>query len=377
MSLTNHFAPNPGKLSNRSGLGSAPLVSVTALAGIPQFVREAFGERVLRRANEAAMLDIEAIEDQDCFIPHITMTTFANTVAKLSGEENFGLIVAPHLSITNYGCWGEYMLGAPTLGGAIERAIATMGFHSKGDVMSLTIAGGEAQLSYASAAKGMEGYPHIACGTAGVLVSICRAFLPAHWRPLRVELDIAPPKRVGVFENALECPILFGAPRVSVCMEAKRLHRPPRRPRLYPLITIEDLARARVELRKLDGLRDVIAQQIWSQLLAGKVSIESAAQSLDTSVRTLQRELNREGTDFRSLANAVRTKRAIELLRHTDASITTISMALGYSASAHFARAFRHATGLSPQEFRQSSASTVAARLPDTQDRHIHTGVVR
>jgi AraC-like DNA-binding protein len=363
MPLTNHFAPSPGKLSYRSGLGTTPFVSVTALTGVPQFVREAFGERLLRRANEAAMLDIEAIEDQDCFIPHITMTTFANTVAKLSGEENFGLIVAPHLSIANYGCWGEYMLGAPTLGGAIERAIATMAFHSKGDVMSLTIAGGEAQLSYESAAKGMEGYPHIACGTAGVLVSICRAFLPVHWQPQRIELDVARPRHPGIFEDIFECPVLFNAPKVSVCLETNRLRSAPREPR-HSLLTVGDLARARVEIRKLTGLRDIIAQQIWSQVLTGNVSIESAARSLGTSIRTLQRALNQEGTDFRSLANAMRTRRAMELLQETDASITHISMILGYAAPPHFSRAFRNTTGMSPQEFRQRSSPAVPTRVP-------------
>lgn len=343
----------PAKLSS-SRLGSISVLSVTALAGVPDFVRCAFGERVLRRANQVAMLDIEAIEDQNCFIPHITLTTFADTIARAAGEENFGLIVAPHLSIANYGSWGGYMLGASTLGAAIERGIATVGFHSKGDIFSITIADGEARLSYASAAKGMDGYPHVACGTAGVLLSICHAFLSTRWRPLRIELDIARPRDPNVFEDAFDCPVLFDAPKISVCFEARRLRTPPRRPGPYPLMTIEDLARARLELSKLDGLRDIIAQQIWSQVLAGKVSIESAARSLDTSVRTLQRELNREGTDFRALANAMRTKRAIELLRHTDASITNISMTLGYSAPAHFTRAFRNATGMTPQEFRTS-----------------------
>jgi AraC-like DNA-binding protein len=357
---TAHFAPTPRKLS-RSRLGSSSVLSVTALAGVPDFVRRAFGERVLQRANRAAMLDIEAIDDQNCFIPHITMTTFANTVAKLSGEENFGLVVAPHLSITNYGCWGEYMLSAPTLGAAVERGAATIGFHSKGDVFSITIADCEARLSYVSAAKGMDGYPHVACGTAGVLVSICRAFLSAHWRPLRIELDIPRPRRPNVFEDAFDCPVLFDAPRVSVCFEATLLRMPPCRPGRYSLITIADLARARLELSKLDSLRDIVAQQIWSQLLTGNVSIESAACSLGTSVRTLQRELNREGTDFRSLANTMRTKRATELLRQTDGSITTIAATLGYSAPNHFARAFHKATGMNPTEFRQQALSHLLA----------------
>jgi hypothetical protein len=93
MALNCHFAPTPKKLSyTRSG--SIAVVSVTALAGVSGFVRNAFGENVLSRANEAAMLDIEAIEDQDCFIPHVTLSAFINATARHSGEETLGLLLA-------------------------------------------------------------------------------------------------------------------------------------------------------------------------------------------------------------------------------------------------------------------------------------------
>jgi AraC-like DNA-binding protein len=353
---TNHFAPASVKISR--ALDSTPVISVTALAGVPAFVRHAFGQRLLTRANRAAMLDIEAIEDQDCFIPHATMTTFAEAVARFSGEENFGLLVAPHLSIANYGCWGQYLLGAPTLGAAIRRGVATIGFHSKGDALSVAISDGEARLSYSSAAKGQQGYPHVACGAAGVVLSICRLFLPKDWRPRCVELDFAAPARPGAFEDAFECPVVFDAPRVSICLDAGDLAATSTQQLAHSLVTVDDLARARVECNDLNRLRDIIAQQVWSQVLAGQVSIESAARSINTSVRTLQRELNREGTDFRTIANAMRGKRAAELLRDTSISITGISTSLGYSAPAHFARAFRKATGLSPAEFRQRRAET-------------------
>ncbi|MCV3739377.1 helix-turn-helix transcriptional regulator [Rhizobium sp. TRM96647] len=98
---------------------------------------------------------------------------------------------------------------------------------------------------------------------------------------------------------------------------------------------------------------DVVVAQIWAQVLAGGASVESAARALDTSVRSLQRTLNREGTDFRTLTNVIRIQRARELLEGTRASITEISAALGYSAPAHFARTFRKATGVAPQEFRR------------------------
>jgi len=56
----------------------------------------------------------------------------------------------------------------------------------------------------------------------------------------------------------------------------------------------------------------------------------------------------------------MRTRRAAELLRDTTSSVTEISALLGYSAPAHFARAFRNSTGVSPHEFRRHFASQIA-----------------
>jgi AraC-like DNA-binding protein len=352
MTRTTHFAPKPGKLSMAPGMGATPVISVTALAGISAVVRHTFGERILRCANQAAMLDIEAIEDQDCFIPHGTMTTFVDTVARLAGEKNLGLMLAPHLTIANYGCWGAYVLSAHTLGEAIERAIATLGFHTKGDRLAPSFINGRMRLSYFSAAKAQDGYSHVACGVAGVIVSLCKFYLSDDWRPERTELDIPRPDRSGIFEDAFECPVYFDAAQVAVLLDTERLSEASKNYTAGSPVTVEDLARARIECSTLNGLRDVIAQQIWSQVLTGQASIESAARSVNISVRSLQRELNREGTDFRTMVNSMRTRRAIELLRNGGTSVTAVSMALGYSSPAHFSRAFHRATGRNPRDFR-------------------------
>ena len=49
-------------------------------------MRELFGDKVLRQAKHAAMLDIEIIEDQECFIPQLSMTAFLETIEWRSGE---------------------------------------------------------------------------------------------------------------------------------------------------------------------------------------------------------------------------------------------------------------------------------------------------
>jgi len=333
-----------------------PLLSVTALAGVPGLVRQAFGEKALRQANRAAMLDIEAIEDRDCFIPHATMTRFLAELERRTGEPHLGLLLAPHLSLANYGCWGSYVLGGETLGAAIGRSMQAMGYHSRGDHIALTVEGATAALRYFSAARGRDGYAHVALGAVGVMLSLFRFYLSPRWRPLRIELDIPrPQRRKAPFEDAFGCPVNFDSPVAAICFDAHMLDTPRRPGTAGPILTIEDVARARQEPASRDVLVGVVAAQLWAQVLSGAVSIDSTAQALDTSIRSLQRALDRSGTDFRTLVTAVRIRRARELLSGTGLPVTDIATELGYSAPANFARAFRKATGLAPQAFRNTS----------------------
>lgn len=350
---TTHFAPVPRRLPREGDVSAPTMISVTALARVPAMVRHAFGETVLQHANRAAMLDIELIEDRDCFIPHATMTDFLGEIERRTKEEHIGLLVAPYLSFEGYGCWGDYVLAGDTLEAAIRRAAATIGYHSCGEAITLSIAGGMARFAYFSAARGNSAYPTIAAGAAGVMVDLCRSFAPPGWHPARIDLDIARPRAAASFEETFGCPVVFNAPAVAVWFRAGRLG--ARRPRSSRrrLMTVEDLARARLDPASRGDLIGVVSAQIWTQVLAGAVSLDGAAHALDIGTRTLQRALQVHGTDFRSLGNAIRARRAGELLRGTDASVTDISAELGYSAPANFARAFRKVTGLAPEDFRR------------------------
>lgn len=358
-----HFPPAPAKLSLRNAGAAPPVVSIAALAGVSPWVRHTFGEKVLQQANRAVMLDIEAIEDQNCYIPHATMTGFLAEIERQSGQRDFGLLIAPHLSLERYGCWGSYVLAGETLGEAIGRAISTLAYHSRGDRMKLAVAGGAARVSYHNAARGRPGYLHVASGTAGVLLSLFRSYLPPDWCPRMIELDVPRPRNAGSFEDAFACPVVFDAAAIAIRFDASLLEcrairrADPRR------VTLADLARARLEPASLESFRGVVVAQIWTQVLAGAVSIDRTALALGVSVRTLQRALHCELTDFRELANLIRLQRAKELLAETRASITDISNLLGYSAPANFARAFRRSSGTTPQHFR---ASLMADRDGDT-----------
>jgi AraC-like DNA-binding protein len=329
-----------------------PVISSHILHGLPAFVRREMGEKALLRANRAIGLDLELIEGENCFIPHAAVIGFVEATARAAGEANFGALIAPMMNVANYGSFGRYVFGADTLGQALERTISGLCFHSTDDKMSVAIVGDEVRYSYVFALAGHTGYGNIACAAAGVLLSLFSAYLSPDWRPLRVELDTDRPSQAGLFEDVLQCPVLFNAPAVTVVTERHHLSAAPRRAP-WPIVTIEDVARDRRGEAPRE-LLDVVVEQIRAQVLTGSVSIDSVARSIDASVRTLQRELNQAGTDFRSLASAARAQRAIELLRHASGSITSVSAELGYSSPANFARAFRKVIGSGPRDFRSN-----------------------
>lgn len=341
----------------RSGayqIAAVPVISSYVLQGLPAFVRDEIGEKALQCANRAAGFDVELIEDRNCFIPQQAVLGFVEAIARSAGEPNLGLLLVPAMNVAAYGSFGRYVFGGDTLGRAVSRSVAALRYHSTYDTLSVTTSGDEVRYSYTFASAGSNGYEIVASAAAGELLSLFRAYLPDSWRPLRVELDIEPPGKISLFEDVFQCPVLFNAPAVTVVVERHRMTAASKRPS-RSIVTLEDVARERPDGAPRSLLK-IAVEQIRAQLLSGSVSVDDMARSMDTSVRTLQRELDRAGTDFRSLASAIKVQRATELLQQTNISITNISEELGYSSPAGFTRAFRKATGFGPREFRMKES---------------------
>jgi AraC-like DNA-binding protein len=81
---------------------------------------------------------------------------------------------------------------------------------------------------------------------------------------------------------------------------------------------------------------------------------EQVAQELFMSVRTMHRLLQREGTNFREIANEAIAIRAKRLLEGSQLSVSQIALELGYSDLANFSRAFRRQVGVTPSHYRQA-----------------------
>jgi len=96
-----------------------------------------------------------------------------------------------------------------------------------------------------------------------------------------------------------------------------------------------------------------IRQIINTYTLTKNISIEEVANIADMSVRSLQRRLTDSGLKFNDLLNQAKYRHAKQKLQSSRLPVTEIAKSLGYSDPAHFTRAFRRWSGLSPTDFRK------------------------
>ena len=104
------------------------------------------------------------------------------------------------------------------------------------------------------------------------------------------------------------------------------------------------------------GQDDMIARlnvALTPYLAGGYPTIDLAAEIAGTSVRNLQRRLDRMQTSYSKVIDALRIERALSLLQETDLKILDIALMLGYRDPSNFARAIRRITGSSPRDLRR------------------------
>lgn len=107
------------------------------------------------------------------------------------------------------------------------------------------------------------------------------------------------------------------------------------------------------------------AERVRAALLetlpAGDHTMTTVARHLATSPRTLQRQLQAEGTTFQAVLTGTREHLARHYLTHSTMTTAEIAYLLAYDDTNSFYRAFRTWTGATPDTVRTATTSTTAA----------------
>jgi AraC-like DNA-binding protein len=109
-----------------------------------------------------------------------------------------------------------------------------------------------------------------------------------------------------------------------------------------------------------------VENAIAALLPHGETRVETVAQRLRVSPRTLRRKLAAEGVTFAGILEDLRFALAKHYLAEQDLSISRIAWLLGYTEVSAFSHAFRRWTGRTPRadrtRRRRPAAATRAAR---------------
>jgi AraC-like DNA-binding protein len=168
-------------------------------------------------------------------------------------------------------------------------------------------------------------------------------------RPLRISAP-EPPADPRPYVDFLGAPVDRG-PRESITFSAADADR--------PFLTADqgmweffepELRRRLSELRSGATAAERVRAALLELLPAGSVSMDAVARSLTVSTRTLQRQLNLEGTTFQTVLNDTREALARHYLAHSGLTVREIAFLLGYEDPNSFYRAFHSWTGKTPAQ---------------------------
>jgi len=82
-------------------------------------------------------------------------------------------------------------------------------------------------------------------------------------------------------------------------------------------------------------------------------TIEQLSAAMKFSPQTLRRRLHSEGSNLHDIKQQIRRDLAIYHLTQDTLSVEAIALAVGYTETSNFVRAFKLWTGLSPLQFRK------------------------
>ena len=108
---------------------------------------------------------------------------------------------------------------------------------------------------------------------------------------------------------------------------------------------------------RADSVLNRILRFIREQLIHGPPSIEQAADHLDVSVRTLQRQLEADGMTYKALVDDARKELGGRYISNEELSLVDVALMLGFSEQSSFQRAFKRWYSLTPGEYRRQAVA--------------------
>jgi len=269
-------------------------------------------------------------------------------------DHMLGMHFGKRVRYRSYAGLGQMLITCKTVGDAIRASADNIGYVGAGS-FELIEAPKTLTLVYKPYS---EEIPAIDCRIEASLLPFSQLSRLATGgiTPVEVQLKRHQPENSAKFAELFRAPVTFGAKINAIIWQLSDLAQPMQdaNPALNALLRshikseIENPFTATFQLRKL-------FQSWFAADLSNKITLRSMADMLGLSARSLQRQLAKEKTSFRTELVKARLNAAEYYLKETTLPVAEIAARLGYSEPAPFVRAFNVQKGISPKQYRIKS----------------------
>lgn len=308
----------------------------------------------LERLMAQAGIPSELLDNPAAAVPLKTAFRFAELACRTLGTEHLGLQVGLETSFEDLGPYGQTLQGALTLADYLQKGIALYDRLITGQRFWLSRHGQELRLNLASPGEPELGGYQSHLESLVVSIANIRGAAGPDWSPREISLAYAAKEDLPDIEHFAGTRVLRGTGETYLTIPSGMLGW-----RFFGKRGATEANAASPLIQPLPtNLPDMVQLQIGCLLAERAFQIDTVAEALAMSRRSLQRALAQVGVSYAQILTEVRMRRAADWLDNTDKPVAEIAFDLGYTDASNFTRAFRRRLGVAPQAFREAARGT-------------------
>lgn len=330
------------------------LIRSAILDGAAELIR-ARGVRPSLIARRAGLPNA-ALGDPDLLVPAIAVLRFFEAAAQACRESSWGLSMARGARLAAIiGPLWVLLRNARTVGQMCDELADNFDLYSDAALARLERIKGGALLSWTTTTGQHESEVQMAEFALSVFANEIRSHLHRDWKPSAVLFRHAEPRGSlapyrAIFGNDLR----FNQDCNALLLDKATLEAPLKARGTSARALAIRVVRLEEERPEKHLARSVEAV-VRSLMPYAPCTIGEVSRALDLAPRTLQARLQRQGTSFVQIRDAVRADLASKYLRYSDLSAAQVAEILGYADPTSFSRSFRRWNGQSLRELRSRS----------------------
>lgn len=277
----------------------------------------------------------------------------ADNALRLTGNPALGLDLGRHLHLANLGMLGMAVMNSKDLQAALGLGLSYYRTVAPSWSLEMSIEGDAGRFV---AREVIPLGAHRVFATEALLSSLAamaRTLTGTELPVMEIALPYPRPEHASRYVEFSRAPVRFNAERVEVRFDARPLTRPLPAPDPISMRMAERQCATIMANNEADEGLVVKVRRLLGSKPGDYLDLTELATALQTSARSLRRNLQRTGTSYQTLLDEVRRDHANECLIGSNMTMESISEHLGFSDVRSFRRAFKRWTGVTPAEFRR------------------------